>query len=156
MYHSVTFVTRGSWHPTRPFPNNTYVNTWDEWHLIPTARPVIAPPEAETSYEESAISDGVFDLTDILTDVLMLPPKPKYGYREGSIKFRVENGFANWPDLYSDIADILHGQYVRIILEDDPLYYYEGRVFVDNWESDQHCSFVTIGYKLHPTKSVIE
>lgn len=150
MYHSVTFVTRGPWHPTRPFFNESSVNSWDDWHLIPTSRPVIAPPEAETHYEDTPISDGVYDLTDVLTGA------PKYRYREGNVRFMVENGYRNWVDLYSEIADLLHGQYVRVILEDDPLFFYEGRVFVDKWECERHCSYISIGYKFKPEKTVIE
>lgn len=146
MYHSVTFVTRGQWHPTRPYPTELSVNTWDNWHLIPTSRPVIAPPEVETNYAEIPIADGAVDLSDVLTG------SPKYHYREGSIEFMAENGFRDWVELYSEIMDVLHGQYVRVILEDDPHYYYEGRVFIDSWRSDVHWSYVTIDYKLKPAK----
>lgn len=156
MYHSIEFYISGPWHPTRPSAIVLTLNTWNDLRLIPTERPVIAPPEVETQYEESPIADGSYDLTDLLTG------SPKYKYREGSIKFMVDHAnfqfdqFSyNWVDVYSTISNTLHGQYVRLVLEDDPLYFYEGRVFIDKWECDQHCSYITISYKLKPDKQMI-
>ena len=144
MYHSVTFITNGLWHPTRPLNKTTRKNTWDDWHLIPTSRPVFNPPSVKTDYEDCSIYDGEFDYTESLTE------KPTYYYREGSLEFMVENGHRQWFDLYSEIMDFLHGQYGRAILEDDPSYFYEGRFFVKEWRSEPHWSYITIDYKLKP------
>ena len=46
----------------------------------------------------------------------------------------------------------IHGQKMKMILEDDPLYYYEGRFSVNAWRSDQHYSVITIDYDVGPYK----
>lgn len=142
MYHSVSFVTSGLWHPVRKSNIERRINTWNDWHLIPTVRPVVSPPSVIVQYVESNICDGSFDFTDYLVR------EPIYAFCEGSWTFIVENGFREWYELYSDIMDSIHGQYVRIILEDDPSHFYEGRICVDNWKSDRHKSEICFKYKL--------
>lgn len=151
MYHSVTFITSGLWHPNRMYTcGEIRKNTWDDWHLIPTLRPIINPPSVKKEQTDVPIMDGVVDFSTEPSGSM------SYGFRQGSIEFLAENGFRPWHELYSEIADYLHGQYARLILEDDPNYYYEGRLFVNEWRSDEHWSFVTIGYKLKPAKTAIE
>lgn len=102
MYHSITFGTK---------------NTWDDWHLIPTSRPVFNPPSVKTNLIEIPGGDGALDLTTALAG------RPLYKNRTGSIEFFVENDFRDWAVLYSEIMVYLHGQKMRAVLEDDPSYY---------------------------------
>ena len=134
MYHSITFGTK---------------NTWDNWHLIPTTRPVINPPGVKTSYTENPSGDGAFDMTTALTR------RPMYKNRTGTLEFYVENGFKNWAFLYSEIMVYLQGQKMRMILEDDPVYYYEGRFSVGDWKSEAQNSGITISYEVGPYKRKI-
>lgn len=131
MYHSITFGDK---------------NTWDDWHLIPSSRPLFDPPEVKNHFVEIPGGDGVLDLTTALVG------RPLYNNRIGSIEFYVENGFKNWTVLYSEIMTYLHGQKMRAILEDDPGYYYEGRFSVNKWRSDRERSIITIDYNVGPYK----
>ncbi len=131
MYHSITFGNK---------------NTWDDWFLIPSSRPVFNPPEAKTLFLEIPGADGVIDLSTALTGDV------RYGSRTGSLEFIVDNGHKEWFELYSDIADYLHGQKMKAILEDDPSYYYEGRFTVNEWKSDKLHSLITIDYVVDPYK----
>lgn len=131
MYHSITFGNK---------------NTWDDWFLIPSSRPVFNPPEPKTSYLEIPGADGLLDLTTVLTGDV------RYGSRNGSLEFIVDNGHKEWYELYSDISDYLHGQKMKAILEDDPTYYYEGRFTVNQWKSDKMHSLITIDYVVDPYK----
>lgn len=108
MYHSVTFIMSGAWHPTRPVSTEKRINSWGDWHLIPTSRPVIVPSEVKTEYENIPIFDGAIDLSQTLTNDVC------YKYREGELEFLVDNGHREWYELYSEIADVLHGQFGRI------------------------------------------
>lgn len=134
MYHSITIGDR---------------NTWDDWHLIPTTRPLFNPPPVKTSYVEIAGGDGTLDLSTSLTG------RPLYSNRTGSWTFYVENGFKLWADLYSEIMGYLHGQKLRAILEDDPDYCYEGRFSVDQWKSDAERSSIVISYSVSPHKQFV-
>jgi len=154
MYHSVTFVVGGSWHPVRPASRQVSVNTWNDWHLIPTSRPVISPPGVRTEYVDLPIADGELDLTEELNSTAA--NAVNYSFREGSIEFMVENGFKPWFELNSEIHDILHGQYCRMFLEDEPNVWYEGRVSIKEWRSDKHWSYLTFDYKLKPERFQVE
>lgn len=134
MYHSITLGTK---------------NTWDDWHLIPTSRPVINPPSVKTNLIEIPGGDGMLDLTTALSG------RPLYKNRTGSWEFYAENGFRDWTALYSDIMVYLHGQKMRAVLEDDPMYYYEGRFAVNIWKSSKERSSITIDYDLNPYKKEI-
>ncbi len=134
MYHSITFEEK---------------NTWDDWHLIPSSRPLFNPPAVKTNYIDIPGGDGILDLTTALAG------RPLYKNRTGSIEFYVENGFKDWTVLYSEIMVYLHGQKMRAILEDDPGYYYEGRFNVNAWKSDKDRSIITIDYDVGPYKKDI-
>ena len=141
MYHSITFGEK---------------NTWDDWHLIPTSRPVFNPPAQKVKTIDIPGGDGVIDLSQALTGY------PIYQNRTGSFEFIVPNGFEPWNPgtiekqpwhtTYSDIMDYLHGQKLRAVLEDDPEYFYEGRFTVNAWKSANDWSRITIDYDVGPYK----
>lgn len=134
MYHSITFGTK---------------NTWDDWHLIPTSRPVFNPPSVKTNLIEIPGGDGALDLTTALAG------RPLYKNRTGSIEFYVDNDFRDWTVLYSEIMVYLHGQKMRAVLEDDPSYYYEGRFAINAWKSNKERSSLVIDYDVNPYKKDI-
>lgn len=128
-------------------------NTWDYWHLLPTTRPVVNPPEVEENYVKIAGQDGFVDLTELLAD------RPIFGKRTGSWEFIAHPDYAiaePWEIKYSSIMSYLHGQFHNVILEDDPNYFYSGRLKVNNWKSDKDWSLVTIDYVLQPYKRELE
>ena len=131
MYHSITFGTK---------------NTWDDWHLIPTSRPVFNPPSVKTSAIEIPGGDGALDLTTVLAG------RPLFKNRTGSLEFYVENGFRDWTVLFSEIMAYMHGQKMKAVLEDDPAYFYEGRFAVNTWKSNKERSTIVIDYDVNPYK----
>lgn len=131
MYHSVTFGDK---------------NTWDDWHLIPSSRPLFLPPDVKTNYVDIPGTDGHADITEALTGEVL------YKNRQGSIEFYVSNGYQEWEYLYSEIMNYLHGQKMRAYLEDDPGFYYEGRFSVNKWESNKYRSTIVIEYNVAPYK----
>jgi hypothetical protein len=141
MYHSITFGDK---------------NTWDDWHLVPSSRPVFNPPSVKTKIIDIPGGDGVIDLTESLTGY------PVYNNREGSFEFIVVNDnyepvdeHREWYNVYSDIMDYLHGQEITAKLEDDKNYYYKGRFAVNNWKSDKYHSLITIDYSVEPYKWLV-
>lgn len=131
MYHSITIGEK---------------NTWDDWHLIPTSRPLFNPPTVKTHLVDIPGGDGVLNLTNALAG------RPTYNNRTGSWTFAVQNGFMDWATLFSEIMAYLHGQTFRAILEDDPAYYYEGLFLVNQWKSDKDYSQIVIEYNVDPYK----
>ena len=69
--------------------------------------------------------------------------------RTGSFEFLVQNK-KKWSDVYSELLAFMQGRFMRIVLEDDPLYYYEGRLHISSWKSNKNNSTITIDYDLSP------
>ena len=133
MYHSIKFGDK---------------NTWDDWKLVPSSRPVFNPPRQKTQYLDIPGADGVLDVSEALTGY------PVFENREGSLEFIVYNDYQSyrWQMVYETISNYLHGQRMRAILEDDPNYFYEGRFQVDKWSSEKDYSRITINYTVKPYK----
>lgn len=131
MYHSITFGNK---------------NTWEDWHLVPTSRPLFSPPKQKKSITDIPGGDGVLDMSEALTKY------PVFNNREGSFEFIVMNDYWKWHETYSTIMEYIHGRNLKAILEDDPDYYYEGRFSVDQWKSDKNYSTITINYSVAPYK----
>ena len=85
MYHSITIGDK---------------NTWDDWHLIPSERPIFLPPDVKTSYIETHSADGSIDLSEDLSG------RPLYSDRKGSWDFYVANGYKRWNILLSRNAAV--------------------------------------------------
>lgn len=135
MYHSITIGDK---------------NTWDDWHLIPTSRPIVSTPGVSEQMVSIPGVHGAIDLSDILMGY------PVYGNRSGSWQFIVENGFRPWAELYSELMAYFHGKTYNVILEDEPDYYYKGRFTFGGWQSGGKYSAVTIGYNLYPFKIPVQ
>ena len=157
MYYSLTFVHE---RPKQPlffgFDNRTYhatdrtgvapKNTWWDWHLVPTERPSIAPPELKTKNVDIPGMNGDLDFTESLTGY------PVYENRKGSIEFLVITGYEHWHEIYQSMCSYLHGRKLYFAMEDDPAYYYCGYITVDQYQSNKDNSKITINYDLEPCK----
>lgn len=140
-------------------------NTWSNWHLIPTTRPVVNPPPVNEKYVEIPGRNGSIDLTTFLSG------SPTYGNRKGSWEFYVickgmevslPTGYlttsqknalwADWKTAYDTILNYLHGKNHSVALDDDPDYVYTGRMTVNSFKSDKDNSTITIDYVLAPYK----
>lgn len=130
-YHSITFGEK---------------NTWDDWHLVPTSRPLFNPPNVKTQYLEVPGADSALDISMSLTGY------PTYSNREGDIEFIVMNDYGKWHERYTEIMEYLHGRNMKAILDDDPSYYYFGKFSVNSWVSGEHYSNITIHYNVDPYK----
>jgi len=138
MYHSIMFGTKDS---------------WVDWYLIPSSRPVFKPPTPKYKFVDIPGADYHIDLSSVLTGDIA------YNSREGSIEFIVDNGqlsdynHEHWANLYSEIMDYLHGKILKAIpIDDDPSFCYEGRFTVNEWKSDANNSKITIDYNVNPYK----
>ena len=135
MYHSITFGEK---------------NTWDDWHLIPSSRPVFSPPQPQIRLLNVPGKSGSLDVTEAFGQVV-------YADRTGSFEFYVDHEsdgcpWADWTDAYTTILNYLHGQKLKAYMEDDPTFYYEGRFSVNEWRSNPNFSSIVINYTVAPFK----
>lgn len=121
-------------------------HSYRDWGLLLKSRPVISPPSPKTVYVDIPGSDGVIDLTESLTGDV------KFDNRTIKCEFVVLDARNRWSDIYSEIMDYLHGQRMRVRLDEDPTYYYEGRLQVNEWKSDKVTSIITIEGDVEPYK----
>ena len=124
------------------------INTYDDWHMVSADCPVVNVADIKTRYVDINGADGQVDLTYAFSN------EPNYTNCEGSFVFRAMNDYQgyDWVQLYNSVINYLNGQHMRMTLEDDPDYYYEGRFFVNEWKSQKDWSQITIDYNLEPQK----
>ncbi len=140
MYHSITFGTVSNGQITGK-------NTWTDWHLIPSSRPVVSQAAPQTSMMEvPGRKNGPVNSSYFLINNVVYSP------RSGSFEFLVDNDHEYWESIRTKIADYLHGKAMQMVLEDDPDYYYDGRFSLGEWHSESWNSRVIINYALKPHK----
>lgn len=151
-YHSLTFYTPPSSLTNLSATNYTTAglgtnpkNTWYDWHLVPTSRPVINPPAVRTNFVEVPGMNGYLDFSNVLSNNIL-------GAREGSISFLVMNDYGEWYTRYQTMLNYIHGKLLNVVLNDDTTKFYHGRWQVSEWVSnnDGTCSSITFAYHLQP------
>ena len=170
MYHDVkitTFTALGG--------SSIATDLYRDLYLVPNGLPVISPPKVKTQIVDIPGANGVLDLTESLT------PYPTYENRQGSLEFillkdRLEHynryrtihgvskkmahdSSAMWSVIYSRLLNLIHGRRCQmILLDDDPDWYYEGRLAVNSWKSsnDGKWPIITIDYDFMPYKLSIQ
>lgn len=132
MYHSITIGT---------------YNTWEDWRLIPAAPPFIPPPPVRKNFVELPGGNGSINLTNFLTG------SPHYGMREGTWEFVITNQNITREQMGSIIVSALHGKWFdKIVLEDDPDYYYSGFLEVSGPKVGKSFSSIAIAFTINPFK----
>ena len=121
-------------------------HTWEDWHLIPTSRPTMSIPGTQNKFVEIPGMDGSYDISDYLR------ADTAYTDRSGSFEFVVDNDHEDWLTVYRALITFIHGQRLKMTLEDDPEWYYEGRFTVDEWKSEPARSKIAISYRVAPFK----
>lgn len=147
MYHSIDFFY------IDPLTNEggSKVNTWDDWGLVGSSRPTIAPPKPVTNLIKIVGATKFYNASEILTGY------PTYESRTGSIEFIVLNDWnkpdaKHWIDVYNEVCEYLHGHELCCVLEDEPEYYYTGVFSVNEFKSGEYNSNIVIDYELQPYK----
>lgn len=124
-------------------------NSWTDWHLIPTSKPVIAPPTVKVKQVDIPGVHGVTDLTTVLTGY------PIYSNRTGSLDFILAPGFESWEGVKTKVMEYLGGRRMTMTLADEPNFYYIGTFMVGNLKVDARNYGITINYDLYPFKQDI-
>ena len=121
-------------------------HTYRDWGLLLKSRPEISPPSPKTKLVKVPGSSKVIDLTEALTGEV------KYDTRQIKAEFFIMDDRDRWTHLYSEILEYMHGKNVRIIMDDDPNYFYTGRVTVEELKPDKKTAVLTITAEVEPYK----
>ena len=124
-------------------------HSYNEWGLVLSEKEIQAP-KPKTIELEIEGSDGVLDYTEFFGGV-------KYENRTLSFTFSKPNIV---PDrflaLFTTVQNAVHGKKMKIILDDDPAYFYYGRVSVDEWKANKRVGEIVIEVDAEPYKYRID
>lgn len=127
------------------------INCFEDWGLVLTDK-VIGNPEVETVTIPVPGREGVIDCTKKLYG-----DKPVYKNRTITLKFQTIDRLSEetWASLQSKINNAWHGQTEKIIFDDDPLYFYSGRINIDSFTTDKALRTIQITADCKPHKYLI-
>lgn len=123
-------------------------HSWNDFSLI-LAQKTIGTPSPKTETIDIPGGDGVLDLTDFFGEV-------RYNNRPLSFDFSTIVPQSEFMDLFSKVQNALHGQKMRIVLDDDSEWYYTGRITVSEWKTDKNVGKLTIDCDCEPYKNKLE
>ena len=121
-------------------------HSYEEWGLKLISI-TIGLPEPKTVLIDIPGGDGVLDLSESLTG------RMQYGTRKLEFRFDAKNcNYNDWSDLVSNIAGKIHGKRMRITLDTDPCYYYDGTIEISTSKSNEVSAEVVISANCQPYK----
>lgn len=127
-----------------------FYDTWIDFHLIPSERPTVAVPPAVTKVVAVPGRETAIDFSDFLTG------HPTYGNRSGSWSFITDTDYVNsqggWISFENRLKQIFHGHVYKVVLVDDPSYFYVGEITLGQWQTGNSYSGITMTYSLYPYK----
>lgn len=119
------------------------LHSWRDLHLILGNKEMGSPAVKEKKLEiEGADSD--LDLTEFFGE-------PKYENVRHKFPFTAVVA-ASDLSVFTTVKNALHGKKKRIILDDDPLYFWLGRLFVSSYTNEKGMGIVTIEADCEPYK----
>ena len=125
-------ITFGDYHSFRDF------------NLILTKKDVGSPPVKEKKLDIDG-ADSDIDYTDYFGE-------PKYGNATHKFDFVTTQPQTDFLSQFSLVKNALHGKKLRIILDDDPSYYYVGRIFCQNFTSANGVGNINLECDCEPYK----
>ena len=120
-------------------------HTYKDWNLILISTD-IGFPDPKTETIDIPGADGELDFSEVLTGDI------SYNNRTISIQLEMVDKFENWRNKISEISNYLHGKKLNIIFDEDPSFYYFGRLSVNDFKSNKSTGTITIEANVEPYK----
>lgn len=124
------------------------LHSYRDFHLILKPKEM-ASPAVKVRKIDIEGADGSLDYTDFFGE-------PKYEDVTHKFDFSTTVAQSEFLSLYSRIKNALHGKKMRVILDDDPLFYYIGRCSVSPFTTDKNIGFVSVECDCEPYKYKLE
>lgn len=109
----------------------------------------IGSPAIKTVKIDINGADGELDLTDFFGE-------PKYENVTHKFNFSTIVPQAQFLSLFSAVKDAVHGKKMRVILDDDPRFYYIGRLSVSSFTNEKNIGIISIEADCDPYKYRLE
>lgn len=124
------------------------LHSYDDLSLI-LSKKEMGAPTVKTNQIEVPGADGVLDMTDFFGE-------PKYGNVKHVFEFTMDAPYNETLSLYSRVKNALHGQKRRIILDDDPFFFYIGRCSISSFTDEKGVGRVTVECDCEPYRYKVE
>lgn len=122
------------------------LHSWRDLHLAMEERQEIGAPEPDLLRYVVPGRNGTLDISESRSGRVTFKSRPM------TFKFVLREKAANWAYRFSELQRILHGKQMRIICDDDPYYFYFGRVAVDKVRSSKYTGRITVTAEVDPYK----
>lgn len=119
-------------------------HSYRDLHLILAKKEMGAPPVKEKKIDIDG-ADSDIDYTDYFGE-------PKYGNATHKFDFSTMVPQTDFLSQFSLVKNALHGKKLRIILDDDPSYYYVGRIHCQPFTSARGIGYINIECDCEPYK----
>ena len=120
------------------------LHSYNDLKLILESKEIGSPGVKENKIDIPG-ADGSLDLTDFFGE-------PKYEDVTHKFDFSTIVPQAQFLSLYSTVKNSLHGKKMRIILDDDPLFFYQGRIKVLPFTNEKNIGKISIECDCEPYK----
>lgn len=124
-------------------------HSWRDLHLILQPGKEIASPAVKVKKIDVEGADSALDYTDYFGE-------PKYEDLKHKFDFETIVPQSQFLALFSTVKNALHGKKMRIVLDDDPLFYYMGRLHVSNLTVEKAVGKLSIEAECEPYKYKLE
>jgi phage-related protein len=121
------------------------LHSYDDLNLILQPGKEIGSPEVKVRKIDIEGADGSLDYTDFFGE-------PKYEDVTHKFSFATIVPQAQFLSLFSTVKNALHGKKMRIILDDDPLFYYMGRIKVSSFTNEKNVGMISMECDCEPYK----
>lgn len=120
------------------------LHSYDDLKLILTSKE-IGSPAVKTRKIDIEGADSALDLTEFFGE-------PKYEDVTHKFEFETKEPQSEFLTQYSTVKNALHGKKGRIILDDDPSFFYVGRCHVSSFTNEKNIGKIQVECECDPYK----
>ena len=124
------------------------LHSYDDLKLLLNSKE-IGSPEVKIRKIDIEGADSSLDLTDFFGEA-------KFENVIHKFQFSTIVPQAQFLSLFSTVKNALHGKKMRVILDDDPLFYYMGRCSVSGFTNEKNVGMVSVECDCEPYKYKLE
>ena len=122
------------------------INMLKTYKMALKERHCVQPPEPKTLYQDIPGADGSLDLSTAISGHMV------YNRRKITLNFGCGYEIDRWAGIFSEILRLFHGKNGKLIFDDDPDYYYYGRMTISKYSRVQTLGTFTITVDAEPYK----
>ena len=122
------------------------INMLKTYKMALKERHCVQPPEPKTLYQDIPGADGSLDLSTAISGHMV------YSRRKITLNFVCGYEIDRWAGIFSEILRLFHGKNGKLIFDDDPDYYYYGRMTISKYSRVQTLGTFTITVDAEPYK----